>query len=86
MKPELLLELKQMLVIFLGLAASSLVAAVIIGLFSYRRLRALRLPADADFAATLRAVPLLLVIITISSVTASATWSSCWPVRSRKRS
>lgn len=56
-------ELKQMIVIFLGLASASLVAAVILGLFAYRRLRTLRLPADADFAATLRAVPLSLVLL-----------------------
>ncbi len=56
-------ELKQMLAIFLGLIAASLVATVILGLFTYRRLRNLRLPADADFAATLRGVPLSLVII-----------------------
>jgi hypothetical protein len=46
-----------------GLAVLSLIAAMLLTLMTYRRLRRLRLPLDADFTTCLRAVPITMVII-----------------------
>lgn len=51
------------LLIFVGLAVFSLIAATLLTLVTYRRLRHLRLPSDADFTTCLRAVPISVVII-----------------------
>jgi hypothetical protein len=56
-------KLQTFLLIFAGLAVLSLVAAILLTLATYRRLRHLRLPADADFMTCLRTVPISLVII-----------------------
>ncbi len=56
-------QLRTLLLIFAGLAVLSLVAAILLTLVTYRRLRRLRLPADADFTTCLRAVPISVVII-----------------------
>jgi len=56
-------QLRTFLLIFAGLAVLSLVAAVLLTLVTYRRLRHLRLPPDADFMTCLRAVPISVVII-----------------------
>jgi hypothetical protein len=45
------------------LAVLSLVAAFLLILVTYRRLRYLRLPPDADFMTCLRTVPITVVII-----------------------
>jgi hypothetical protein len=56
-------QLRTLLLIFAGLAALSLVAAILLALVTYRQLRHLRLPADADFMTCLRTVPISVVII-----------------------
>ena len=56
-------QLRTFLLIFAGLAVLSLVAALLLALVTYRQLRRLRLPPDADFMTCLRAVPISLVII-----------------------
>ncbi|MFB0537686.1 MAG: hypothetical protein ACETWR_22185 [Anaerolineae bacterium] len=56
-------QLRTFLLIFAGLAVLSLVAAVLLTLVTYRRLRHLRLPPDADFMTCLRAVPISVAII-----------------------
>jgi hypothetical protein len=56
-------QLRTFLLIFAGLAALSLVAATLLALLTYRQLRHLRLPADADFMTCLRTVPISVVII-----------------------
>jgi hypothetical protein len=56
-------KVRSFLLVFAGLAVLSLVAAVLLTLVTYRRLRHLRLPADADFMTCLRAVPISVVII-----------------------
>ena len=56
-------QLRTFLLIFAGLAALSLVAAILLALLTYRQLRHLRLPADADFMTCLRTVPISVVII-----------------------
>jgi hypothetical protein len=56
-------QLRTFLMIFAGLAALSVVAAILLTLMTYRRLRRLRLPPDADFTTCLRAVPISAVII-----------------------
>ena len=55
-------QLRTFLLTFAGLAALSLVAAILLILLTYRRLRHLRLPPDADFTTCLRAVPISVVI------------------------
>ena len=56
-------QLRTFLLIFAGLAVFSLLAAILLTLVTYRRLRHLRLPPDADFTTCLRAVPISVVII-----------------------
>jgi hypothetical protein len=56
-------QLRTFLLIFAGLAVLSLLAAILLTLVTYRRLRHLRLPPDADFTTCLRAVPISVVII-----------------------
>ena len=56
-------QLWTLLLIFAGLAVLSLVAAILLTLMTYRRLRRLRLPSDADFMTCLRTVPISVVII-----------------------
>jgi hypothetical protein len=56
-------QLRTFLLIFAGLAVLSLVAAILLALVTYRRLRRLRLPSDADFTTCLRTVPISVVII-----------------------
>ena len=56
-------QLRTLLLIFAGLAVLSLVAAILLTLMTYRRLRHLRVPPDADFTTCLRAVPITVVII-----------------------
>ena len=56
-------QLRTFLMIFAGLAALSVVAAILLTLMTHRRLRRLRLPPDADFTTCLRAVPISAVII-----------------------
>jgi hypothetical protein len=56
-------QLRTLLLIFAGSAVLSLVAAILLTLVTYRRLRRLHLPADADFTTCLRAVPITVVII-----------------------
>jgi len=56
-------QLRTLLLIFAGLAVLSLVAALLLALVTYRQLRRLRLPPDADFMTCLRTVPISLVII-----------------------
>ena len=56
-------QLRTLLLTFAGLAVLSLVAAILLTLVTYRRLRRLRLPPDADFMTCLRAVPISAVII-----------------------
>jgi hypothetical protein len=45
-----------------SIAVIALVLAVIVLVLAFRRLRRIRLPADADFFTTVRAVPLSLVV------------------------
>ena len=56
-------QLRTLLLIFAGWAVLSLAAAILLTLVTYRRLRRLRLPPDADFTTCLRAVPISVVII-----------------------
>jgi len=56
-------QLRTLLLTFAGLAVLSLVAAILLTLVTYRQLRRLRLPPDADFTTCLRAVPISVVII-----------------------
>ena len=56
-------QLRTLLLISAGLAVLGLVAAILLTLMTYRRLRRLRLPADADFMTCLRTVPISVVII-----------------------
>ncbi len=56
-------QLRTFLLIFAGLAVLSLVAAILLALVTYRRLRRLHLPPDADFITCLRTVPISVVII-----------------------
>jgi hypothetical protein len=56
-------QLRTLLLIFAGSAVLSLVAAILLTLVTYRRLRRLYLPPDADFMTCLRAVPITVVII-----------------------
>jgi hypothetical protein len=56
-------QLRALLLIFAGSAVLSLVAAILLTLVTYRRLRRLHLPAGADFTTCLRAVPITVVII-----------------------
>jgi len=56
-------QLRTLLLTFAGLAVLSLVAAILLTLVTYRRLRRLRLPLDADLMTCLRTVPISVVII-----------------------
>jgi hypothetical protein len=56
-------QLRTLLLIFAGLAVLSLVAAILLTLVTYRRLRHLHLHPGADFTTCLRAVPITVVII-----------------------
>ncbi len=56
-------QLRIFLLVFAGLAVLSLVAAFLLILMTYRGLRRLRLPSDADFMTCLRTVPISVVII-----------------------
>jgi len=56
-------QLRTLLLTFAGLAVLSLVTAILLALVTYRRLRHLHLPPDADFTTCLRTVPISVVII-----------------------
>ncbi|HID61470.1 MAG TPA: hypothetical protein EYP49_01805 [Anaerolineae bacterium] len=56
-------QLRTFLLISAGLAGLSLVAAILLTLVTYRQLRRLRLPPEADFMTCLRTVPITVVII-----------------------
>ena len=56
------MELVDILKIFAVIAAIALVLAVVVLTYAIRRLKRIRLPADADFFTAVRAVPLSLVI------------------------
>lgn len=56
------MELIDLLKIFAVIAAVSLVLAGVVLAYAIRKLRRIRLPADADFFTAVRAVPLSLVI------------------------
>ena len=56
------MELVDLLKIFAVIAAVALVLAVVVLFYAIRRLKRIRLPADADFFTAVRAVPLSLVI------------------------
>ena len=56
------MELLDILKIFAVIAGIALVLAVVVLFYALRRLKRIRLPADADFFTAVRAVPLSLVI------------------------
>ncbi len=56
-------QLRTLLLISAGMAVLSLAAAILLVLMTYRRLRRLSLPLDADFMTCLRTVPITVVII-----------------------
>ncbi|MFL6293257.1 MAG: hypothetical protein ACJ759_20370 [Thermoanaerobaculia bacterium] len=56
------MELVDLLKIFAVIAAIALVLAAVVLTYAIRKLRRIRLPADADFFTAVRAVPLSLVI------------------------
>ncbi|HWN42395.1 MAG TPA: hypothetical protein VNW71_09240 [Thermoanaerobaculia bacterium] len=56
------MELIDLLKIFAVIAAVALVLAVVVLTYAVRKLRRIRLPADADFFTAIRAVPLSLVV------------------------
>lgn len=56
------MELIDLLKIFAVIAAVALVLAAVALFFAVRKLRRIRLPADADFFTAVRAVPLSLVV------------------------
>jgi len=56
-------QLRTFLLIFAGLAVLSLVVAILLALVTYRQVRRLHLPSDADFMTCLRTVPITVVIM-----------------------
>ncbi len=56
------MSLKSFALVLGGIMLASLISGLLVLAFAYRRLKKIRVPKDADFFTTVRAVPLALVV------------------------